>query len=246
MDLAVIFVIGFVASFFGSFTSSGASLLSFAFLGMYGLSPFAILGIFKVGAVGFQLGGLYNYAKADKIVWRYVLPLTLIGVAGSYVGANIVLSLNEIVLSKIIGIAMFLCVPFSLLKPTLGIQNVQVSNIKERVGYVMSFVTSIWGSSLVVGAGLLNMYSQMYFFGMTILEVRGTTKIPGLIKSVVVLWLFIKADIINWHLALIFLCGTFLGSLVGTHYSVKIGDTWLRYILLVSVLIVSVKLIFGL
>jgi uncharacterized membrane protein YfcA len=117
MELLMIFAIGFVSSLFGAFMSGGTSLLSFTLLSAYGFAPFAALGIFKVGSLGLQVGGLYNYAKADKIVWRLVIPMTLIGVVGAYIGARLVVSLEEELFSRIIGIALLCCLPISLSPP---------------------------------------------------------------------------------------------------------------------------------
>ena len=245
MEILVIFIIGFTASFFGSFTSSGSSMLAFTFLGLYGISPFAALGIFKVGTFGMQLGGLYNFARADKIIWKRVVTLTLIGIVGAYIGANIVISLDEAVLSKIIGFVLLLCVPLALFKPSLGVLSVQTSLKKEYMGHIMYFLTSIWGYSIVVGAGIVNMYSQAYFYGMSILEIKGTSKIPALIKGLVAITVFVQAGIVNWELGGVFFLGGFAGSFLGTHYSIKIGDTWLRHVLFLSVLVVSIKLILG-
>ncbi|MFM2381456.1 MAG: hypothetical protein RLZZ76_223 [Candidatus Parcubacteria bacterium] len=72
MELLIIFAIGFVSSVFGSFTSGGFSVMGFALLGAYGLSPLLVLSTFKVGAFGSQIGSLYNFIKADKVHWDKV------------------------------------------------------------------------------------------------------------------------------------------------------------------------------
>lgn len=246
MEILIIFAIGFASSVFGSFTSGGATLLAFTLLGAYGLSPFLALGVFKVGSLGLQLGGLYNYAKADKIVWDRVLFMTVVGVVGAYIGASLIVSIDEALYSKIIGFALLLCLPLTFFKPSLGVVSEKTSKTKEYIGHVMYFLNTIWAYSIVFGAGVISFYSQAYFYGMTLLEIRGTSKIPILIKGVVALIVYVQAGIVDWKLGGIFFVGALLGSLIGTHYSIKIGDTWLRYILLVTVLSMSLKLIFGL
>lgn len=245
MELLIIFAIGFVSSLFGSFTSGGASLLAFSLLGAYGLSPFMALGIFKVGGIGLQLGGLFNYVKADKIIWDRVLFMTIVGVVAAYIGASLVVTLDEVVFSKIIGFALLLCLPFTFLKPSLGIVSEKTSKVKEYIGHIAYFITTIWGYSIVIGAGIVNVYSQAYFYGMTLLEIRGTSKIPALVKGLVALFVYVQAGIVDWKLGGVFFVGAFIGSSIGTYYSIKIGDTWLRYILFVSVFGMSLKLIFG-
>ena len=201
--------------------------------------------MYKVGNVGFQLGGLINYLKAEKVLWNYALPLVGIGAVAAFIGGNIVLSVDETLLSKIIGLALFLFVPLSVFNPKLGIVARTVGIKSKTIGYCLYFLSSIWGSSFAIGAGLFNMINQTYFFGMTLLQVKGTAKIPGAVKSIIVLILFAHAGIVNWQLSLIFLVGMFLGSLLGTVYTIRIGDTWLRYFLLVTVFVLSIKLIFG-
>jgi len=243
MELPIIFSIGFIASFFGSFTSAGTSILSVALLGAYGLPILTSIAMLKVGTVGSQIGGFYNYLKAGKIMWRYIVPFVLIGSVGAFIGAHIVLTLDEALLSKIIGFAMLSLIPLTVLRSQAGTVRRAMSKIREKVGYFFYFLVSVWGSSFVIGAGIFNMFNQIHFFGMTILEVKGTAKIPGLVKSLVTLVVFIGAGIIDWRLSITFLLGMFAGAFIGTHYTIKIGDVWLRYILFATVIILAFKLI---
>ena len=245
MDFIVIFGIGLVASFFGSFTSGGVSIIALALLSFYGLPALVALGIYRVGVVGFQSGGFINYVKAKKIVWKRILPMIFIGMLAAYLGAKIVLSVDEELLSKVIGFAILLTIPLSFLKPKVGIEKITIGRFREIGGYVGYFLTSIWGSSFVIGTGVFNMINQTYVFGMTLLEVKGTAKIPALLKNFVVLALFAQAGVIQWELGLVFMVGMFIGSFLGTKYAITLGDPLLRKIFLVTVFLLSIKLILG-
>jgi uncharacterized membrane protein YfcA len=245
VDFLIVFIIGLLASTFGSVLSGGVSLISLSLLSFYGFPALIALGIFRVGTFGFQIGGFYSYNKAKKIVWKHILPFVLIGVPSAYIGAQIVVSVPEDFLEKLIGWVLILFIPIAIFKPSLGTVSTQVSKAREKVGYVVYAFTSIWGSSFVVGAGIMQAFTQAYFFGMTILEVKGTTKIPSLVKGIITISVFAYAGAVEWIIGFVFMGGMFIGSIIGAHVALKIGDIYLRNILLVTVGVLSLKLILG-
>jgi uncharacterized membrane protein YfcA len=81
---------------------------------------------------------------------------------------------------------------------------------------------------------------------MTLLQIKATDKIPNIIKGVVAVSVLAGAGLIDWKLGGAFFCGALLGGFIGTHYSIKIGDVWLRRILFLTVFVVAIKLLLGL
>ena len=118
-------------------------MVSVASLTALGLPPHLVLGTHRVGLIGSDIGGLIRYLRSGKILWNLVLPFTLIGLCGAYIGARIVLSLDGEILSKVIGFALLLFIPFSLFKPRLGIVSHAVSQTRKIVGYVGYFLSTI-------------------------------------------------------------------------------------------------------
>ncbi len=51
--------------------------------------------------------------------------------------------------------------------------------------------------------------------------------------------------LINWQYAFMLFVGMTIGSYVGAHYAIKIGDKWMRNILLIVIFALAVKLILG-
>ncbi len=58
--------------------------------------------------------------------------------------------------------------------------------------------------------------------------------------------MFAYAGYVDWQLSLVFAAGMALGGYIGTHYAIKLGNMWLKNILLVTLTGMSIKLIFGL
>ena len=246
MELLIVFLIGLGASFFGSLVSGGLAMFALTGLLAVGLSPLLALGTFRVGAATFAVGGLFKYIKANKVVWKLVPIMTLLGMAGGYIGARTIISVDENVLERVIGFAILLFIPFTIFRPKLGIVTEVVSNRSIWLGHISYFFTSIWGGAVAVGTGIISVYPQMYFYGLTLLQVKGTNRIPTLGKVFVILLVFNSFGLIDWEVGAVFALGMFIGGYAGAHYAIKLGDSNLRWILLAFVGIFSLKLILGL
>ena len=248
MDITLaiaIFAIGFAATFFGSFMSGAMSAIPVTLMLALGLPPHTVLGIQRVGIVGADLGGLNRYYRSGEIYWPLVLPTVLLGLIGSYLGAKLIISLDEVLLSQIIGFAILLFIPLSLWKPALGTQRTDTSKLKQTFGYLGYFLSVVWGASVHVGMGLFIMYNHLYFFGLTIIGVKATDKIAGVLRSLVVLYFFAAAGLIDWTLGCILFAGMFVGANLGAKYVIKVGNVWLRRILLIMIALLALKLVLG-
>ena len=239
------FLIGFAASFCGSFVGGIVSVLGIAALIMVGMPPHAALGTVAFIFFGFDAGGLLQYHRNQKVVWRYVLPLVLVVVPSSIVGSLLVLSVEPELVATLVGLAMLMFIPLTFLKPDLGLVRETVSKSRERFGYIANALISTYGASIAIGAGFFWNYALMYFFGLKLIESRATLKIPSFSLSVTKLVVFGASGAIVWQYGPLLFAGSFLGAYVGTRYSIALGDLWLRRILLVVIAIMALKLVLG-
>ena len=246
MNLLIIFGIGLAASFFGSFMSGGLSMISLSALIAFGFAPHVAIGTFAVGAMGFDIGGLTQYMKKDKVVWSMFWPLTIIGVIASLLGSIWVVKLDTNILTKVIGFSVLIFIPISLYNKKLGIVEKKVTARSKTIGYCLSAPLSFYGASIGVGYGLFSVFNKMYFFGLPLLKAKATGKLPNMIGGIASLVVFGISGVIDWQATPFLFAGMFMGSTLGTHYAIRLGDTWLRNILLVTIGLFSLKLILGL
>ncbi len=242
-DLLMLFIIGFLSSFFGSFASGMTSTLSLTSLLAFGLPSYMAMAIHRFGLLGFDLGGIYEYITNKKIDWSLIPALSVIGVIAAYIGSQIILSLDEELLERLIGFIVLLFIPLMIFKPDLGTVKREVTKLKRKIGYVIYFFITIWGSSFNIGVGLFIIYNHFYFFGQTITETKATSKIPGLLKNITVLTVFFTAGVLSIKYGIVYLLGMFIGSTLATSVILKIGDKWLRNILFLVVGLLALKLL---
>lgn len=244
MELLVIAAIGAISAFAGSFMSGGLSLISMPLLLLTGMPPLQAFGILKVGTVGFDIGGFVRYVQEKKVDWSLFIPLTITSVVGGYIGGNILLSLNEELITKLVGFIILCFIPIVLLHKNLGIVPIQVSKKRRWLGHVLSLFAYIYLGSLALGFGIFHSLKQMYFYGLTVIQAKATAKLPTVIGSFGVTVLFWINGVIVWSHALVLLAGMFVGAYVGAKYSIALGDLKLKYVLLASMLCFGVYFLF--
>lgn len=238
-----VFLVGVIAAVLGA-TVGGGGLLSVPFLMLVGLPPHMAIATNRFGSVGVSAGALAKFGRTEKVVWKYVLPLSIIAIAGGYLGARLLLVVDEALLSRIVGIILLALLPLVLLKRDFGIVRVHKSRGKELVGYCVNFFISVWGGFFAAGGGIFNRYALTHFFGLTMVEVAATGKIPWLLTSLVVLVTFIRAGVVHYVYGIILFFGMLVGGYLGAHWAMKKGDLWVKRAFAVFVVISAAQLIF--
>ena len=238
-----VFLIGALAAAIGA-TVGGGGVLSVPFLMFVGLPPHVAIATNRFGSVGVSVGALAKFAREQKIVWKYVVPLSLIAVMGGYIGARILLTVDEKLLSRLIGFILLALLPILFLRRELGVSRTHVTRLKEILGYAIYFLISLWGGFFAAGSGIFNRYAWTHFFGMTMTEVAATGKIPWLLTSLVVLVTFIRAGVVHYPYGITLFAGMLAGGYAGAHIAVKKGDFWVKRAFAVFVVVSAIQLIF--
>lgn len=144
-------------------------MLSLPALLIFGLPPHLALGTFSLGSFGYNIGGIVQYIKKEKVVWKFVLPLSIIAVVAGFAGSMTIITVNEEILTKFIGGFLLFLIPIIILKPDLGIATKNVSTLSLLMGYGAFALASFYGASIVTGQGIFIVYAVMYFFGLPML-----------------------------------------------------------------------------
>ncbi len=237
------FFIGVFASFIGAI-AGGGGLISIPFLIFLGLPPQVAIATNKFGGVGLSLGAAVRFSKENKIVWKAVMPLCLISIIGAYLGANILLDIDQAILSKMVGVVLLLLLPLTLIKKDIGLKIKDTRHIDKGIGYVLFFLLMIFGGFFGGGAGTLMFYILMYFFGFTIIQSNATSIIPWFVMSITSLIIFIINGIVVYQVGISLFAGMLAGGYLGAHTAIRKGDRWVRIIFLAVVLASAVKILF--
>lgn len=243
LTIGFVFFIGVIAAFFGSMVGGG-SLLSIPALMFFGLPPQVAIATDRFGGIGPTITAFLKFRKAGKVVWKYVLWLSILSLAGSLIGANILLNIDPGFLQKLAGVLLLLLLPFVFLKRDIGVERNVVTKTKMVLGSIVYLLIQIFTGFFGAGTGPFIFYTLMIGFGLTIIESVATQLIPLFVLSVSSVVIFALNGLIDYQLGIALLAGMSIGGYIGAHVALKKGAAWVKGLFIILVVIASTKLLF--
>lgn len=175
-----------------------------------------------------------------KTDYKLLIPTTL----GSILGAFTAVDIQEEILQKVIGgllIVMFFMILFD---PNTWVKaNVDKAKAKNPfVRFLIFFGIGFYGGFIQIGVGFFMLAGLVLGCGFDLLKANALKVFLILFYTIIALVIFIWYDLIDWRTGMILSCGNMLGAWIGTRLSVKWGAKYIRYILLLALIVVALKL----
>jgi uncharacterized membrane protein YfcA len=238
-----IFLIGVAASVIGTLVGGG-SLLSIGFLIFIGLPPQVAIATDRFGSLGQAIAAFFTFHQSKKIIWKYVVLLSLLSLIGSLIGANILLQIDAVILKNVVGVLMLLLLPIFFLQKDIGTERRKAHLISIIIGAGLYLLVQILTGFLGGGTGTLIFYILMLCFGLTIIEVSATQLIPVFILNISSVIIFASHGIIDYKMGIVLLAGMALGGYLGAHLALQKGELWVRQLFFLLLVFMGVKLVF--
>lgn len=132
--LLLVFIVGIVTGFFDSVIGAGG-LISVPSLVFLGLPLQVAIATDRFGTIGQSVAAFIKFWKGKKIVWRYVVILSVISLAGSLIGAQMLVHTSTDILQKVVGVLLIILLPLIFLKQNIGTQEHETGRLKKQQGY---------------------------------------------------------------------------------------------------------------
>lgn len=247
-DTVILFVISLIANIFSAFAGGGAGLIQLPAIIFMGL-PFGVaLATHKVASVFLGIGATMRNLRENSLERRFSLFILATGLPGVFIGANIILQIDDRVAQVSLGILTISLGLYSRLKPSLG----QTLNATHRdtngliIGGLMIFFIGALNGSLTSGTGLFVTLWLVRWFGLDYkTAVTYTLILVGLFwngAGAITLG-FLGSIAWEWLPALIL--GSLIGGYIGAHLAITKGNKWIKIIYEIITISVGIKLILG-
>lgn len=251
MNLAeqlILFILSLLANLFSAFSGGGAGLIQLPVLIFLGL-PFAIaLATHKVASVALGIGATIRHLREGSLERRLAATILLSGLPGVFVGANIILGVDERIAEIALGVLTAGLGIYSWLHPDLGQTVIPVNHGRggRLWGALVLFGIGVLNGSLTSGTGLFVTLWLVRWFGLDYRRAIAYTLIlVGVFwNGTGALTLGILGDI-RWGWLPALLLGSLLGGYLGAHLAIRSGNRWIKRAFEVVTLLVGVKLIIG-
>lgn len=242
-DFIYLILLGTIAGFINTF-AGGGSMLVVPFLIFMGL-PANVANATNRIAIFFQNIVSTSTFRKQKILhlesdYKLLIPTAL----GSILGAFAAVDIQEDILKKVIAILLVCMFFMVLLKPEVWIKthSAKVKSRNSLFRFLIFLGIGFYGGFIQIGVGFFLLAGLVLGCGFDLLKANAVKVFIVLFYTFVALIIFIWHDLIDWKTGLILSCGNMTGAWIGTRLSIKWGARYIRYILLIALILVALKL----
>ena len=225
--------------------SGGIGLVMRPLLIFLGVPPQITIGTSRVSAIPGSIIAQRILHKSKKIDWKLVFWLAPMHIAGGLFGIFVIVSLDDFLLKKIIGILLLLGGILLLIKRKAGLTKAKTS--LGKLHFLISWpIMFVLGSLLVIigGVGPLGRLLFIFGYGKTHIEAAAIKKAINFWQTIITSVIFIGLMLVDWWLLITLSVSSFLGSIIGTKFVLKKGEKYLQTLLLLIIFVSAIKLIF--
>ncbi len=241
MILGVI-AVGILVGFINTLAGSG-SVISLPLLIFLGLPATVANGTNRVGILLQTIVGVGVFHQKNKIDYRRGWFPSLVAVVGSLVGAAIAVDINEVLMERLIGVVMVIMFFVILYKPKRWItEKKEITPGKVWIQIVVFFFIGLYGGLIQAGVGIFLLAALVLSAGYDLVRANALKLLVVLAYTPFALVLYIVNDQVWWSYGIILGIGSMAGAYLATKFALHWGPKYIRYILLVMIVISALEL----
>lgn len=239
---------GLAAGFINT-NAGGGSMLTLPLLMFLGLPANVANGTNRIAILLQNIIGVntFRQKKVLNVITDYRLAIP--AVAGSLIGALLAVEIDVFLLEKIIAGLMVVMLLLVVLKPDVWVKQRagEVSAKPTTLQYFIFFGIGLYGGFIQMGVGFFLLAGLVLGCGYDLVKANAIKVFIVLIYTVFTLGIFIYHKQVEIVAGLILAAGNMAGAWLGVHFSVKGGAKYVRYVLILALVIVILNLfgVFG-
>ena len=239
-QIAILTALMLVTGAVGAITG-GNSLINVPLMITVGMTPRQAVATNMFAVTFMTVSATARFARARMLRWELLVPLGIITIVTSAVGAAIAVKLPETVVKVVVGISMAALVVFIALHRKSA--PVEPTPRRRLAGYVGSTVLGIYGGFFSGGYTTLMTVLCTVCFGLTMMESVAVTKPVNLLSCAAASVVFFAGGIIDMRVGAPLAAANLVGGWLGAHAALKGGDRFVRLLFLLTVGALAVKLV---
>lgn len=243
MEMILAFLLGMCSGFIGGF-STGGGLVSIPGLIFLGLPPATAIATTRLSALSSGVTAVLRFRKDNLVQFKMIAPLIPLAIFAGIAGSEILLSIDQDLLTTLVGVLLLLLVPFLLFKKDLGVIKKHRGNAFKYAGYFVIFLVLVYSAFFGGGAGMFAVYAFIYFFGMSVIQANANATVLNIFTVLTAIIFYAGSGSIRFDLGIPLMIGSAIGGYLGASSAVKKGDAFVKVAFVIIIVISSIKLIF--
>ena len=241
-NILILFGVGVISAFLNVMAGGGSALALPALIFM-GLDSSVANGTNRVAILIQNIEAVSSFRQKEVHAFKQSMQFTFWALPGAVAGSIIGVTIDDAWFQRIIGVVMIGTV-FTILLPKSESKPITEESMKrrERWIYPMMFGIGVYGGFIQISVGFLFMAALYHVLKMNLVYVnmhKVTIVMLYMAPSIVV---YAVTGNVDWILGLILGIGSAVGGWWAAHASVKGGEKLIRYVLVVAILIMALKL----
>ncbi len=233
---------GFFAGFINTLAGSG-STISLSLLMFLGMPANVANGTNRLMILLSSIVGVASFKQQGAIKLRENYRITIPSIIGALLGAALAVSIDEKIMTRVIGILMVFLFFVVVYKPEKW---VKVTNPDHTIKLnwtqnLVMFGIGFYGGFIQLGVGVFLLAGLVLSVGYDLIKANVLKILIVLVYTLFILPVFIWNEQVNFSIGLILAAGSMLGAYIASRFAVSWGPKFVRYILLAVILVSAVK-----
>jgi len=244
-EILLLVVVGFFAGIINTM-AGGGSLLTLPILIFLGLPPNIANGTNRVAIVVQNVFTTAGFKSKGVKTFPFSIYVGLSALVGSIIGAQIAVDIKGETFNKILSVVMLLVVGYLVLGSTKSIKNVveKTSGKPLWLSILLFFFVGVYGGFIQAGVGFIMLFVLTSVNNFSLVKSNAIKVTVALIYTLAAVTVFAYNDTINWQIGLELAVGNAIGGWFASRLSVKKGDVFVKFFLIVAVVVLAIKLWF--
>ncbi len=187
-----------------------------------------------------SLGALYRFNKENILDKKDLLYIGLAALIWGYIWIQLLLSIDEEIMKKIVWILLLLLLPVLFIQPAThtDLQKSKPTLWQKILWYICLTLTAAYSTFFWPNGWFFSLYTLVWFFKYDIIKAHATGKFTYLIMSTLWCIIFFSQGIVQRQTILILFLGMFIWSYLWAHSMLKLNLKRIK-ILIASMIIIS-------
>lgn len=244
ITLLFLAILSFMAGFIDSVVGGGGLIqLPALLINLPNTAIPTLFGTNKIAALAGTSISAVQYSKKIKFNYKILAIIAFCAAVASFLGAKTVSYINVNTLKPLILIILILIAVYTFVKKNLGaIQTKKLSFNKMMIygtfiGLIIGFYDGFFGP----GTGSFLVLAFVVIFGFEFVEASAYSKVINCVTNVFALLVFIRQGNYILELAILMAVCNIIGNIIGTKLALKRGNTFVRTIFLVIVVLMIIR-----
>ncbi len=241
----ILVAVGVISGFL-NVAAGGGSLLTLPMMIFMGLTPNFANATNRVAILMQNVFAIRKFKTSGLVDGKYSIYLGLAAIPGAVLGALLAVDIKGELFARILSVVMIIVgVTILMGKTRLAIRKKESDAIRANWISISSFfLIGIYGGFIHAGVGFIIILALELLGHSSMAKINSIKVIVAFIYTLTVVLVFAIGNVINWKYGLTLAIGTSIGGWLGSYFSIKKEDKWIKRLLFLTILGLSIKLWF--